>query len=131
MMVMFGAPKTLKDHARRAALCAVEIQQEAVKWNRSRRVAGLTELQLGIGVNTGVVLGGNIGTLERCDYTVIGSAVNLAARLEKLAGPGKVVIGEETAHAAGEAVSMASIGTQPIKGLSEPVAVYEILGPAV
>ena len=93
-MAFFGAPLEQPDHADRAVSAALKIQEEIGVWNRERTGRGEPPLEVRIAVNTGEAIVGDIGSERRVDYTVLGNAVNVAARLEEfVAQPGDVVIG--------------------------------------
>lgn len=91
IMVIFGAPLTMEDHALRAMLCAVEMQAAHARWCAERQAAELPVQPLGVGLATGSVVVGNVGTPTRMDYTALGHTVNLASRLCSAAGPGEVL----------------------------------------
>jgi class 3 adenylate cyclase len=80
-----------------------------------------------IGINTGPALVGNIGSEELHTYNVMGDAINVAARLETIAEPGRVVVGSTTAAAIGHAARLAPMGSLELKGRSEPVEAFELL----
>jgi class 3 adenylate cyclase len=91
IMVIFGAPVTQDDHALRALICSVEMQNAHQAWMREREAAGKPARPLGLGLATGPVVVGNVGTQSRMDYTVLGHTVNLAARLCGSAEGGEVL----------------------------------------
>lgn len=126
MMVLFGAPLDQPDHAQRAVDCAREMQRGLAAMNAGRVVRREPPLELGIGVNSGEVVAGSLGSIERREYTVIGSAVNLAARLEERAGPGQVLVGPATAGAVGDRASLRSLGLQLFDGYARSVSVFEL-----
>jgi adenylate cyclase len=92
VMAYFGAPIPQRDHAQRAVWAAVEVQRAIAKRNRHAPSGGGIELGVGIGIHTGHVVVGNIGSERRSDFTAIGDAVNVASRLEKLARPGEILV---------------------------------------
>ena len=123
VMAVFGAPDPIPDHAERALRCALAMQARQYELNEG---AG-TPLEMGIGVNTGVVVAGTVGGAGRLEYTVVGDAVNVAQRLESAAGPGEVVASSETVSAA-PSFPAEAIGAQQVKGRREPVEVYRLIG---
>jgi class 3 adenylate cyclase/tetratricopeptide (TPR) repeat protein len=123
-MALFGAPLAHEDHARRALLAALGLQQ------RLRDPAGeeatLREVRVRMGVNTGMVVVGKIGDHLRMDYTAVGNTTNLAARLQALAEPGTIRISEATYRAALPHFAFRALGKHTLKGIVEPVEVYEV-----
>ena len=83
-MAIFGAPVAVADHAERAVSAALAILKAEESLNQERRRQGLSPLRTGIGISTGPVVAGNVGSASRHNYTVVGSEVNLASRLESL-----------------------------------------------
>ncbi|MGE5584143.1 MAG: CHASE2 domain-containing protein [Bacillota bacterium] len=132
VMAVFGAPVPQEDHAIRAARAAIAIR-EACSSPRAETERGDTapggdvRLSVGVGMASGEAVVGNIGTLARMDYTAIGDAVNLAARLEGMARPGQVLVCEWTYHAIRGSVAARRVGSIEIRGRAAPVDVYELL----
>ena len=125
IMALFGAPWPKPDDAQRAVRTAGAMQRALVGLNRQWQARGQEPLQMGVGINTGQVTAGNIGSSKRMDYTVIGDAVNLASRLCAHASGGQVLISESTFREIGSpALRLDSIR---VKGKAAPVEVYEIL----
>ena len=122
LLAVFDAPEPRPGHARRAASAALAMQEaiagiaaDRADWPRFR-----------IGVNTGYALLGNIGSREFRSFTVIGDAINVAARLETVAEPGTVLIGATTRAAIGEDASVTSLGEIVVKGREQPVVAYRL-----
>lgn len=129
-MLVFGAPEADRLHSFHALVCAILIQKVIRPLNDARRAKGLQTVQFRIGVNSGMMLAGNMGTPERMNYTVIGDSVNLASRLSALAGPDQVVISEtmyETLKASGYPFKVQPHGLMNIRGKKDPVATYLVL----
>lgn len=128
IFIIFGAPKDLPDHPLMAVKCAVEMQnamKEVNEWNVSN---GFPVLEMGIGINTGVVVVGNIGSEQAMKYGCMGSAVNITGRLESLTIGGQVFITENTAKMINEELSIVSEGCFLPKGSPEELKYYEIRG---
>ena len=120
MMALFNTPVLQADHALRAARSALGMQAA---------VAGLDEsLSFRIGINTGPVLVGNIGSEDLRNYTAIGDAVNVASRLETMAEPGEIVVGQTTAALIRHVAKLEPLGEVAVKGRSEPVLAYRLVG---
>jgi class 3 adenylate cyclase len=126
VLAVFGAPEPLPDHAERALRCALAMQERQQRLN-DEETGGRAPLAMGIGVNTGTVMAGAIGGAGRLQYTVIGDAVNVAARLQGEAEAGEILATAATAAAAA-GVKAESAGSKMVKGRTEPVDTYRILG---
>ena len=106
IMAVFGVPLPMADHALRALMAADQILKGHAIWQEERRAAGLVAPAVGLGLATGEIIVGNIGTPQRLDYTVLGHNVNLAARLCAKAGPGEILTVRETHQAARAALPL-------------------------
>ena len=127
VMAFFGAPVAQADHALRAVRAAVEIQEGLAAWNVRRTAEGLPGFEARIGLNSGPVVVGDIGSSRRVDYTVLGNTVNVAARLEALvAQPGDVVIGPETQRLLDGAIRTEPLGELQLKGLQQRIPAYRV-----
>ncbi len=129
VMAYFGAPVPSPDHSLRAVSAAIEIRSAVAERNREiRSAAGSDRLdvELGIGIHTGVVVVGTIGSDRRMDFTAIGDAVNVAHRLEKLARPGEILVSEAVQRHVRDTVPMRFEGERQLSGREEPVHVYSI-----
>jgi adenylate cyclase len=125
IMALFGAPWAKPDDAQRAVKTASAMQRAMLALNLQWQARGQEPLQIGVGINTGQVTAGNIGSSRRMDYTVIGDAVNLASRLCAHAAGGQILISESTFREIGSpALRLESIR---VKGKTAPVEVFEIL----
>ena len=128
ILVIFGAPIRRDDDAIRAVACAVEMQQAMAEVNRRNREAGYPEVVMGIGINTGRVVVGNIGSKRRAKYGVVGRNVNLASRIESYTVGGQILASRATIEACGPILRIDhSMEVMP-KGLNRPINVYEIGG---
>jgi class 3 adenylate cyclase/DNA-binding NarL/FixJ family response regulator len=125
VMAVFGAPVPSDDHAAQAVRCAIAMQARESELNAAGwGLEGVGSLEVGIGLNTGVVMAGAIGGGGRLEYTVIGDAVNVAQRLQSEAAGGEIVAAASTVLAA--VCDAESIGARQVKGREEPVEVFRV-----
>jgi adenylate cyclase len=124
-MAFFGAPMRHENDPANAVRCALALQE---------RLKGITfakfpdlRLHMGIGINTGNVIAGNIGSERRTDYTVIGDEVNVAQRFESNAGPGQILITGSTYERVKRAVEVRELGALRVSGKQERIAAYDVL----
>lgn len=127
MMALFGVPYPSADAASNAVAAAIAMQRAMAALNEDLKTMGLSEVAVGIGINSGTVTVGYIGSRERTDYTAIGDAVNLAARLEKRAEPGQIIISRSTLDAIGNKFPVRHCDRIMVKGKQESVEIYEVL----
>jgi class 3 adenylate cyclase len=127
ILAIFGAPISRPDDADRAVQCALDMQQAMNDINRDNREAGLPEISMGIGVNTGAVIAGNIGSEKRSKYGVVGHHVNLTARIESQTAGGEVLISETTRDKLNLAFGIGEQKQVRVKGINEPVSIYQVL----
>jgi class 3 adenylate cyclase len=127
LMALFGAPIPLENHAQAAARAALRARNAIEAMSKARHQLGLTPLRIGIGINTGEVVAGCVGMKERTEYSVIGHAVNLAARFEEAAAPGQILLGLETGKLLHEAFEVGERPSIQVTGLSEPIPVMELI----
>jgi class 3 adenylate cyclase len=126
ILTVFGVPFQRPDDAERAVACALQMQlamERVNEWNAAR---DLPALEMGIGINTGEVVVGNIGSHRRAKYGVIGSNVNLAARIESFTVGGQVLISGPTRKAVRVPLTVSEALTVEPKGLAEPLPIYEV-----
>lgn len=128
MLCWFGAPVPQEDHCERAVAAAREMMAEAAAWNRARVERGLKPVATGVGIASGQVVVGNIGSKRRLEYTAIGDAVNLASRLCSKAEAGEILVSEAVCVGAAD-VPFVKVGPMEVKGVSEPVLVSRLLFP--
>jgi adenylate cyclase len=128
ILVLFGAPLVKDTDAAQAVACAVAMQRAMVAINERNRERGLPELAMGIGINTGEVVVGNIGSEKRAKYGVVGRNVNLASRIEAFTVGGQILVSDATLRAAGpDVVLRRSLEVFP-KGSAAPMLVHEVAG---
>ncbi len=127
IMALFGAPIAHEDHARRAVLAAVGIRRGLERYREELRHRQDIDFQVRQGLNTGLVVVGSIGNDLRMDYTAIGDTTNVAARLQQLAQPGSIVIGETTYRLTTGFFDMRRLGELRLKGKAEPVSAWQVM----
>jgi class 3 adenylate cyclase len=125
VMAVFGAPRPADDHARRALSCAAAMQRRQLALNQAAAHADLPTSQIGIGINTGMVIAGTLGGPGRLDYTVLGDAVNIAQRLQSEAAGGEILAAAVTVRQAG-VDGAEPVGRRRLKGRKELVDVYRV-----
>jgi adenylate cyclase len=131
IMAAWGVPMVNEEYdAIQAVSCAVEIQQLVNSKKRSFFTGKAAKLRIGIGMHTGPLVAGNLGSSRRMDYTVIGDTVNVAARLEGVAGAGEVIITENTRKHLGEQFQIENREPVKVKGKAKPIQIYNVLGKA-
>lgn len=126
IFAIFGAPLDHLDHAERAAACAVAMQLAMAEVNDAHARRGLPRLEMGIGLNTGEAVVGNIGSEKRTKYGVVGSAVNLAARVEACTVGGQVLLSPSTYERIRDLVEVSPPLPVEMKGLREPLLLSEL-----
>jgi class 3 adenylate cyclase len=126
VFAVFGAPLAHPDHAERAAACALGMQRAMADLNRQHATGGLPRFEMGIGVNTGEAVVGNIGSEQRAKYAVVGSAVNIAARVEGATVGGQVFVTAATYEAIKNLADVSAPMAVEVKGLSEPLQLHEL-----
>jgi adenylate cyclase len=132
VMALFGAPVDDVDHADAAVTTAVEMVRELGELNRRWAAAGRVQLDIGIGVNSGDMIAGNIGSTAIMSYTVIGDNVNLASRLESLNKDyrTRIIISEATRGRLRKNCEMRPLGGVVVKGKTRPVEIFEVIAPS-
>ncbi|OUU37479.1 MAG: hypothetical protein CBC09_06770 [Cellvibrionales bacterium TMED49] len=129
IMAFWNAPLPCDNHAEMAVLSAIQIEEEVNGLKRIYKDRNLPDINVGTGINTGTCIVGNMGSESRFDYSVIGDAVNLAARLEATAARGqflenKTIVSKATMEKVGPGFTFSNIGTIKVKGKSEEITIY-------
>jgi len=129
VMALFGAPVPFEDHPQAACRTALEMMEELARLRKGWAERGLPEMDIGIGINTGPMSVGNMGSATRFDYTVVGDNVNLGARLEGLNKNygTHIIISQYTMEAVGGHFTSRELDAVQVKGKHEPVTIYELL----
>ena len=128
IFVLFGAPVWQEDDAQRAVACAVAMQLAMAAVNEQNREEDLPEIEMGIGVHTGQVVVGNIGSPERMKYGVVGSHVNLTSRIQSYTTGGQILISETTRREVGPILKIGKQMEVKAKGIEHPITLFEVLG---
>src|SRR5262249_21578572 len=126
IMALFGAPLAHEDHALRACYAALRMQETMRHYGESTRQPGASPIQIRAGLNSGEVVVRSIGSDLRMDYTAVGATTHLAAWMEHLAAPGTIWRTRHTAALTEDFVRLAPRGPMDVKGLGEPVEVFEL-----
>lgn len=126
MLAVFGFPIAHADDPHRAVAAAVRIREIVKEYNRERFSWGLAPVGVGIGINTGMVVAGNVGCERKLDYTIIGDAVNLASRLCALAKAHEILVSDSTYARVRSHVNAESLGEQQVKGREQAVEIFRI-----
>ena len=129
IMALFGAPLAHEDHAIRACYAALRMQDSVKRYAEDVRRAHAAVVKIRVGLNTGDVVVRALGSDLNLDYTAVGQTTHLAARMEQLAEPGTIVIGPATLSLVADYIAVKPLGPVRVKGLAEPVDVYELTGP--
>ena len=128
IMALFGAPLAHEDHAVRACYAALDMQAAIRRYAENVRRAHGIEVQIRVGLNSGEVVVGTISSNLRMDYTAVGQTAHLAARMEQLATPGTIRLTVDTLRLVEGFFEVRSLGLVPVKGLQQPVEIYEMIG---
>lgn len=127
ILAIFGAPTSREDDAVRALQCALAMQEAISEINKTNLSEQLPEISIGIAINTGTVIAGNIGSERRSKYGVVGHAVNLTARIEDHCQSGEILISESTLSAVKQPLNIGRSERVTAKGINQPVAIYELI----
>jgi adenylate cyclase len=131
-MIVFGTPRADSQHREHALGCALAIQMVARQINRKRQAIGLRQIDLRIGINSGNMRAGILGSEYRKEFTVVGDSVNLASRLCGTADPGQILVSENTIKPLSNLVDqgdlqVSSEGSITVKGKVDPVNIYQLV----
>ncbi|MBW2563878.1 MAG: adenylate/guanylate cyclase domain-containing protein [Deltaproteobacteria bacterium] len=131
ILTVFGVPEEHDDDPLRAVACALAMQNALIELNNEFRLEGYPALEMGIGINTGSVIVGNIGSEIRMKYGIVGATVNMASRIESNTIGGQVLVGESTYNLVKELVTVDPPQTIIMKGLKKPLVIYSatVIGP--
>jgi len=129
VMAIFNAPVTIDNHALETCLCALDMNDKVSQLNIEQRNKGLPELDMGVGINTGEALIGNMGSDIRFSYTAIGDSVNIASRIESITKIYKcdILIGEETWQSVNSHLLSRYVDTVVLKGREQTTPIYQLL----
>jgi class 3 adenylate cyclase len=128
IMALFGAPLAHEDHAVRACYAALRMQESVKQYAEEARRTGGLPVAMRVGLNSGEVVVRTIGNDLHMDYTAVGQTTHLAARMEQLALPGSILLAPDTLRLAEGYVQVKALGPMHVRGLAEPVEVYELVG---
>jgi class 3 adenylate cyclase/tetratricopeptide (TPR) repeat protein len=128
IMALFGAPVAHEDHAVRACYAALRMQELVARYAEDARRAHGVNVQIRVGLNSGEVVVRAIGSDLRMDYTAVGQTTHLAARMEQFASPGSLLLTAATLELVEGFIAVKALGPVPVKGLADPVEVYEVTG---
>jgi len=126
IFAIFGAPLAHPDHAERAAATALAMQRAMAEVNEAHAQRGLPRFEMGVGINTGEAVVGNIGSEQRAKYAVVGAAVNLAARVEGCTVGGQIFLSPHTYARVRDLVEVGEPFPVEVKGVAEPLLLYEL-----
>ena len=126
IMVIFGAPFEIENHAVSAVNAAIEMQNAISRRNKKEKKRDAASFEIGVGINSGKVIAGNIGSEKRMDYTVIGDVVNVASRIQVLAKSGQILIGQRTWELIKDSFHIEEFGKSKLKNREKIEKIYEI-----
>ncbi len=127
ILVVFGAPRLLPNHTRKAVACAFEMQESMKELNKGNSRLDLPQLEMGIGINRGELVVGNIGSEKRKKYGAVGSPINVAFRIEKKARPGEILVTQAVKDRLGNKLQISSHWKDSLKGIGN-TAIYQVIG---
>jgi sigma-B regulation protein RsbU (phosphoserine phosphatase) len=127
ILVFFGAPKPLKDHEMVSVACALEMRKALKEMNRENNLLNLPELRMGIGINAGQVIVGNLGSEKRKKYGAVGSPINIAFRVESLTGKDEILITPSVYGQRLEQLELGAVKEATLKGFETPIALRSVI----
>ena len=130
IMALFGAPVDLPDAPLQAVRCALDMMKALEDFNRTRQAEGLEPIRIGIGINTGQVITGAIGSSRTLQYTAIGDAVNTASRLCSIAKAGEIILSDRTKRRLEGAIETVELPAVYLKGKTEEQRIFNVVGVA-
>jgi adenylate cyclase len=128
VMALFGAPVAYEDHARRACAAALALRSELGRFGAEVELARGVRFEVRMGLNSGEVVAGTVGSDLAVEYTAVGNTVGLAQRMESLAEPGTAYLTEATAALAGGYFEVRDLGPMAVKGSAEEMRIFELVG---
>ncbi len=128
VIALFGAPVAMQNAELKAVQCALDMMHVLSEWNRTRAAEGQNEIKIGIGINTGTVVTGAIGSSRALQYTAIGDAVNTASRLCSVAEAGQIILSEATYKKVEGLVAAVPLAPVRVKGKADELRVYNAVG---
>lgn len=128
ILTFFGAPVGARDDHERAVACAIEMQNAMESFNKDQKRLSLPELRMGIGINSGDVVVGNIGSEKRAKYCAIGNAINMAYHIESYTTGGQILISPSTFEKVRDIVRIRATMEVQFKGVDQPVTLYDVAG---
>jgi adenylate cyclase len=125
---LFGAPLAIKDAPLKAVRCALEMQKALAEFNRTRAAENHEPIRVGIGINTGLVVTGYIGSSTSLQYTAIGDAMNTASRLQSVAKAGEIIVSENTMKRLADRIEAINLPAVEVKGKRDRLQIYNVVG---
>lgn len=126
IMALFGAPEPRPDDPARSVRCALEMMGELARFNRDRSSRGIFPFEIGIGIHSGPLVAGNVGSSKSLSYTVIGDTANTSARLCSIAMSGQIVVSEYTANRIGSEFELEELPPAHLKGKEKPLRIFNV-----
>jgi adenylate cyclase len=125
IMAIFGVPIALENHAEMAIRAALDMMKKLIQINR--QLPEKERIKVRIGINAGKLISGDFGSPKRLDYTVLGNSVNIASRLESIAGPNEILVSESIHQATADKFAFEGLGEKKLQNISTPVKVYRVI----